>query len=81
MSSVVVGPERIEMVADLVGAIINLVRVILFQVCFHAEVLHDSFEDLVIVKTACRHLWIQAIEKGRLCDLDGFNLVFYKVHK
>ena len=81
LSSVVVGLEGIEVIADLMGAIINPVGMILFQFRFHAKVLHDSLVDLVIVETARRDLWIQAMEKGRLCDLNGFSLVLYKVHK
>ncbi len=81
MSSVVVRLERIEVIADLMGAIINPVGMILLQFRFHAEVLHDSLKDLIIVETACGDLRIQAMQKGRLCDLNGFSLVLYKVHK
>ncbi len=61
MSSVVVRLKRIEVIADLMGAIIDPVGMILFQFRFHAEVLHDSLVDLVIVETACGDLWIQAM--------------------
>ena len=81
LSSVVVGLEGIEVVADLVSAIINPVRMILLQLSFHAEVLHDNLEDLIVVQAARRELGIQSMEKGRLSDLDGFKLVLYKVHK
>ena len=81
MSSVVVRLERIEVIADLMGAIVNPIGMIFFQFRFHAEVLHDSLVDLVIIKTACGDLWIEAMEKGGLCDLNSLSLVLYKVHK
>lgn len=81
MSSVVVRLKPIEVIADLMGAIINPVGMILFQFRFHAQILHNSLVDLIIVETARRNLGIQAIEKGRLCDLNGFSLVLYEVHK
>ena len=50
MSSSVVRQNRIQVIADFKSAVLDLVRMIFYQLGFRAEITHYSLKDLAIIK-------------------------------
>ena len=52
VSSSVVRQKRVQVIADFESALLNLVRMIFYQLGFRAEIAHYSLKNLVVIKTS-----------------------------